>query len=479
MGAQGTEPIEYSWRFNSEVIDGATGSELKVENASKANEGSYQVVMKNPAGSAVSEEIKLTVVQPVTILDQPEEATKLLGQALTLSVVASGSEPLVYQWHKDGEAIEGAKAKKLVFEALATTDAAAYTVSISNEAGAVESESAGITVHVPITITEQPVEARVIEGETASFIVGAQGTEPIEYSWRFNSEVIDGATGSELKVENASKANEGSYQVVMKNPAGSAVSEEIKLTVVQPITITQQPVAEVILLQNQSLLLEVVASGSQPIAYQWHRDDISVEGANSFRYDVTNAKPEHSGKYKLVMSNEAGEVVSAPASVEVHEPVRFIELPSQVQVFTGDTATFNVSTTGTEPITYEWLYENKPLSDANEKVLTLKNVQEINTGKYRVVASNPAGKVTSPEVRLLILKPAVITTQPVGVVLRQAETISLVVAASGTEPLSFEWKHDGQVLDEFTGSKVEISDVQAAQGGTYTVTVSNEGGYRH
>ena len=175
MGAQGTEPIEYSWRFNSEVIDGATGSELKVENASKANEGSYQVVMKNPAGSAVSEEIKLTVVQPVTILDQPEEATKLLGQALTLSVVASGSEPLVYQWHKDGEAIEGAKAKKLVFEALATTDAAAYTVSISNEAGAVESESAGITVHVPITITEQPVEARVIEGETASIHSGSAG----------------------------------------------------------------------------------------------------------------------------------------------------------------------------------------------------------------------------------------------------------------------------------------------------------------
>ena len=86
---------------------------------------------------AVSEEVKLTVVQPVTILGQPEGATKLLGQALTLSVVASGSEPLVYEWHKDGQAIAGAAKPKerWPLKRLATTDAASYTVSISNEAG--------------------------------------------------------------------------------------------------------------------------------------------------------------------------------------------------------------------------------------------------------------------------------------------------------------------------------------------------------
>ena len=56
------------------MIEGATGPVLTVANASKANEGSYQVVMKNPAGSLVSEEVKLTVVQPVVILEQPEGA---------------------------------------------------------------------------------------------------------------------------------------------------------------------------------------------------------------------------------------------------------------------------------------------------------------------------------------------------------------------------------------------------------------------
>ena len=87
----------------------------------------------------------------------------------------------MYQWHKEGEAIAGAEAQELAFENLATTDASSYTVSISNEAGTVVSDSVAVTVHVPITITQQPVEARVIEGETTSFTVAAEGTEPIEY----------------------------------------------------------------------------------------------------------------------------------------------------------------------------------------------------------------------------------------------------------------------------------------------------------
>ena len=48
-------------------------------------------------------------------------------------------------------------------------------MSISNEAGTVVSESVAITVQVPIAITQQPVEARVIEGETTSFTVASGG----------------------------------------------------------------------------------------------------------------------------------------------------------------------------------------------------------------------------------------------------------------------------------------------------------------
>ena len=42
----------------------------------------YSVCIINEAGSAVSEEVKLTVVQPVTILSQPNGGINLIGQTL-------------------------------------------------------------------------------------------------------------------------------------------------------------------------------------------------------------------------------------------------------------------------------------------------------------------------------------------------------------------------------------------------------------
>ena len=88
--------------------------------------------------------------------------------------------------------------------------------------------------------------------------------------------------------------------------------------------------------------------------------------------------------------------------VKVYAPVRFIELPKQVQVFRGGEAVFNVNTSGSTPISYQWLRESTNYRKLKD--LIVKNVQDENAGKYRVIATNPAGKVVSPEVRLLTLK---------------------------------------------------------------------------
>src|SRR5215813_8611563 len=44
------------------------------------------------------------------IATQPENATRSTGETATFSVVASGAEPLAYQWQKKGQDISGATA---------------------------------------------------------------------------------------------------------------------------------------------------------------------------------------------------------------------------------------------------------------------------------------------------------------------------------------------------------------------------------
>ena len=316
--------------------------------------------MTNPAGGAVSEEVKLTVVEPVVILNEPEGGTKLFGQALKLSVVASGSEPLVYQWYKDDKLLDGSHTESVIIESLELENAGIYRVRISNEAGGVMSADATVVVQQPISITKQPVDVRVIEGEKAVFKVEANGTNPIQYEWRFNGDNLKDENDSELRITDTSKDNEGVYQIVMSNPAGSVVSEEVKLTVVQPVVILEEPEGATKLL-GQAIKISVAASGSEPLNYQWYKNDALLPDYTDASLTFESLTLGDGGAYKVNISNEAGEVESAEVNIVVHQPISIIHEPEEARVIDGEEAVFNVEAAGTAPIKYEWLFNSKVL----------------------------------------------------------------------------------------------------------------------
>jgi hypothetical protein len=75
-----------------------------------------------------------------------------------------------------------------------------------------------------------------------------------------------------------------------------------------------------------------------------------------------------------------------------------------------------------------------------------------------------------------------ITTQPRSQSVSLGASATLTVSAAGTEPLSYQWTHDGTNLvdaGEFSGSTnsaLTISGVEAADAGTYSVVISNARG---
>ena len=57
---------------------------------------------------------------------------------------------------------------------------------------------------------------------------------------------------------------------------------------------------------------------------------------------------------------------------------------------------------GTLPLTYQWLFNNTPIPDANTNVFQLANAQTNNSGNYALVVTNVAGSSTSSVVSLLV-----------------------------------------------------------------------------
>ncbi len=70
-------------------------------------------------------------------------------------------------------------------------------------------------------------------------------------------------------------------------------------------------------------------------------------------------------------------------------------------------------------------------------------------------------------------QPPAITSQPVSVQVDPGGTATFVVAATGTVPLTYQWRRNDTPITGATGPTLTLSNVQAVDAGTYTVTVSN------
>ncbi len=87
------------------------------------------------------------------------------GQTATFSVTATGTQPLSYQWQKNGSVISGAVSASYTTPATTNADnGSTFQVSISNSAGKINSNPATLTVNpdpVAPGIVTQPTNQSV------------------------------------------------------------------------------------------------------------------------------------------------------------------------------------------------------------------------------------------------------------------------------------------------------------------------------
>jgi hypothetical protein len=264
VAATGTTPLNYQWRFNGTSRLGATNTSLTLTNSQTTNGGSYTVVVTNPVGSVTSAVAVLTVLVPPAITAQPQSVTNVAGTTASLSVTATGSAPLGYQWQLNGMTlanggrISGATTNALAITGVQPADAGSYTLVVSNAVGVVTSAAATLTVSGPPVITAQPAGQSVAAGNSVSFSVTAAGTLPLVYQWRKNGASLtdgsnrSGATSSVLTLANVQTNDAGSYQVVVTNSVNSVTSTVAILTVSPAIPPIPQSAGAVVLVNSHS-----------------------------------------------------------------------------------------------------------------------------------------------------------------------------------------------------------------------------------
>lgn len=126
----------------------------------------------------------LAVAGSVAITLQPQSQTALFGSPLTLSVAATGTGALSYQWYKDGAAIAGATSAAYTVGNPTSATAGTYTVTVTSGSLTVTSTAAVVTVANPVPGRLVNLSARTTAGTGADtlivgFVVSGSTPKPL------------------------------------------------------------------------------------------------------------------------------------------------------------------------------------------------------------------------------------------------------------------------------------------------------------
>ncbi len=170
-----------------------------------------------------------------TITQQPANGTVTAGQPATFSVTATGTAPLTYQWFMNGMVAGTNSSTFSIAQTMTGQNNARIYVKITNTEGSATSNTVTLTVNQAAptapTITQQPTNATVTAGQTATFTVTATGTAPLTYQWFMNGSAA-GTNSSTFAITQTTLGQSGAQIYVMvTNTAGQATSQTVTLTV--------------------------------------------------------------------------------------------------------------------------------------------------------------------------------------------------------------------------------------------------------
>lgn len=203
---------------------------------------------------------------PPAVLVDPISQTACPGDLIILTVSASGSSPLNYQWRKDTIDIGGETSDTLTIASYSGGDAGSYDCVVTNDCGSDTSAAAVLSSGAAPSVTGDPVGKTVGDGGGVILSVTATGDEPLGYQWRKDGSDIGGETSATLNLPTVQSGDAGAYDCVVTNNCGSDTSAAATITVVSQTTIDPGCVALIGWVDNGSPndIFTMVALGDLP-----------------------------------------------------------------------------------------------------------------------------------------------------------------------------------------------------------------------
>jgi len=474
-------PCSSSAIMNSLIVNGLNGA-LQGWDLDAANEvygdgtrqasftgTQYVVTLGSPARRPSNMSWRISqgsVCTAPAISQQPTGSSVSSGGSASLTVVATGTATLTYQWYigTSGNTSQPVSTggTTATLNLTSVTSTTTYWVQVSNGCGTVNSSAATITVTgggcTAPSITTQPFGTSVNLGSQASLTVGASGTATLSYQWYIGNPpsqaqpVSPNGTSSTL---NVTPTQTTTYWVQVTNGCGFANSSPATVMVnsgcVAPVITTQPGDQQV---TSGSMVSLSFGYAGTPGAVSWYQ---GVKPDKSQRVgtgqNITVGPVTQTTSYWAEVSNTCGAAQTRTMLVTVTAvciaPTITSVGASPSAVSAGGTVNLAVVANGSS-LQYQW-YRGQPLDVSNP----LPNGNAANatdtpsaTTTYWVRVSNSCGLANSDSVTVTVgsggqpppsCLPVVINAITENLTISSNTPVSLAVAASGGTSFHYAW----------------------------------------
>lgn len=489
--ATGRGPFYYQWRKGGVSIAGATASSYTIANVLPSHAGNYDVVVSNHVGGTAST-VAILAVNPLPVVTSlsPTRHVLTAGQNLSLSVTATGSGALSYQWVHNGVPINGATGNGYSLSNVTRQSSGWYVALIT--------DSIGTRRSAPIFVTVAPAQTQLrYWGSNGASLPGDLPTNLTDLiaidtagnrvlglkrdggviSWQYEYPAYVTTTTGLSNVVAISDGNVHSLALLSDGTVSAWGSNDHgELNVPPGLT----GVVAISAGFHYSLALK---SDGTVVGWGDNSDhDIDIPGT------LTGVVAIEAGHLLPLALKNNGTVISwgqygnrVPGSVTGVAAISTFPVGSSLVALENDGT---VVTALGPPDTPTGLTGVIGISAGNTYALALKSDGSVygwgyNTYGEATPPSNltnvyavSAGQYISWALRDPTSDP-VINTQPASQTVLFGTAVTFTVGASGGQPITYQWRKDGANIPGATGSSYTISNCSAGDSGSYTVVVTN------
>jgi len=499
--------------------------------------------------------------QAPVITTQPENLSVSSGANVTLSVAASGAEPLAYRWQMFGTNLPGRTNATLALTNVSLGQGGVYSAAVSNSSGVVTSELALLNVDAHLTFRilqlqtngaiafeSEPVtgddKGGLVAGRNFVFLTGDNSTAQFRASDLGGAialgRIYDGMC-SDLRTEKIYLLGDGTNivpwgggnitslleldeetglpngrqidlstnismgggaifsgygRVVLWNgfnvwdvalPSGQVTARgTLSLSISGTESWVSWGLAEyfgnalyVVYPQSstyprRNIVRSRVGPGSTPIVVS---SFTNLADLASFSFSPSRSRWyfHYEGSGQFLNADET--IGSAKALFTTNGAAPFLyRVPLSQTNYPGSNVTLSVVAAGPGPFTYQWRFNDNPISGATNSSLVLSNLDFPMTGNYSVEVANDLGAVTSGDAFVYVISVPQILAEPQTRSVLAGASATFTVLAQAAPPFTYQWTFNGAPLPDGTNATHVISSVTASNVGDYRVTISNRFG---